>query len=57
MNEFERLCAEYFKRFGEAYGSSPVDSRTIEEHVEMLKEALATGIKIQEDNDELPEWL
>lgn len=57
MNEFEKLCEEYAKRFGEAYGVSPVDSRPIAEHVEMLKEALATGVPIAEDNDEIPEWL
>jgi hypothetical protein len=57
MNEFEKLCKEYAKRFGEAYGVSPVDSRPISEHVELLKEALETGVPIPDNNEELPEWL
>lgn len=46
MNEFEKLCKEYAEKFDEGYGVVMCDDRSIEEHIALLKEALATGIPI-----------
>lgn len=41
--KFDDLCDKYWDKFGEAYGLTFGDGRTLADHIRLLEDALETG--------------
>ena len=50
QREFDRLCDEHRKRFNKGYGINFADERPLSTHIEILKEALRTGVPAEPMN-------